>query len=477
MQVYITDRNSVVLCSASNDLPEGNVIAEDKITDDVISGVKTLEMTFVSNEELRSSIVAGHFVLVGGTSLKANDYDLFQIITVKNDTTNETISIYAEDAGMELINRIVGVYQPTTTQTLENALVSTLGAGFSGWSINYTIPKETTRGASYFDFGSEESALTRLQSILNIFNAEMFFTYTINGLKTVERTLNVVSRRGSNDVTHVFHYGVDVSEIVETASIQDLATAFVLYGQDSSGNAKRLSTFSDFPTYSGRTITPTDPAFSGSRSHSYKVSGDRVILADAPQRWGSILNASGEIEQRKMTEYTSAKMLISYALTELEKIVETAFTYEIDFLTVPNGVNVGDKIRIVDDQRGQFLESRIQSWSYSDTTDTYEMTLGSVTRVTGSKAESKTPKVNVLSISSSNGIIGSGTFATELSAVLFRSGQSITSNADLPSSERLVWYKNGVETTEGASASGFILSTTITEATQFSCAVVVETEE
>ena len=476
MQVYITNRDSFVLCSASNDLPEGNVIAEDRITDDVESGVKTLEMTFVSNEELREAIVAGNFILVGGTALKAEDYDLFQIITVKNDTTDETISIYAEDAGMELINRIVGSYQPTQAQTLENALISTLGANFSGWSINYTIPKTTSKGATNFDFTGEESALSRLQAILNIFDAEMFFSYTINGLKMVERTLNIVSRRGSNEVTHVFHYGVDVSDIVETSSIQDLATAFVLYGKDSSGNTKKMSAFSDYSTYSGRTITPTDPAFSGSRRHSYKVSGDRVILADAPQKWGSILNSSGEIEQRKSTDYGSAKLLISYAMKELEKIVETAFTYDIEFLSVPKEVNVGDKIRIVDDNRGQFLESRILSWSYSDTTDTYQMTLGNVTRLTGSKAEQKTPKVNVLSISSSNGIIGSGTFTTELSAVLFRSGQNITSNADLPDGERLVWYKNGVETTEGVSASGFVLTTTITEATQYSCAVVVEME-
>lgn len=389
MIAYITNRNSVVLCSASNDLPNGNTIIADKTSDDVETGVKTLEMSFLTSDDLRTSLEAGNFILVGGTSFRSDDYELFQIITVKNE--DEVISIYGEDAGLELINRVVGAYQPTTDQTLENALISTLGSNYLGWTVNYTIPKETKKGASYFDFASDESALTRLQSILNIFEAEMFFSYSIEGLKTVARTLNIVKRRGSSEVAHVFHYGVDVERILETASIQDLATAFVLYGKDGVGNTINLSRFSDYPTYSGRIITPTDPLFTGKRTHTYIVSGDRVVLADASEKWGSILNRSGEIEQRKTTDYGSAKQLISYALTELEKVIETAFTYEVDFVTVPTGVNVGDQIRIVDDAKGQYLESRVLALSYSDTTETYEMTLGSTVRVEGRKAEAKTP--------------------------------------------------------------------------------------
>lgn len=480
MIVYITDRQSNVLCTASNDLPEGNIITADKITDEVISGVKSLDMTFLWSKELRDSVVPGNFILVGGKSYKENNYDLFQIISVQTDTDKVGITIYAEDAGMELINRICGVYKPTAAVTLETAIKSVIGSNYSGWNVNYTIPKETSKGASYFDFESEESALKRLQSVLAIFGAEMYFSYTVVGLKTVERTLNVVKRRGAAEASHVFHYGVDVSNIVETASIQDLATAFALSGKDSSGNDVLLSKFSDYPTYSDKVITPSDKNFTGVRKHSYKVYGNRVILADAPNMWGSILNASGEVEQRKTTEYTTAKQLISYAMTELEKVVETALTYDVEFVTVPEGVDVGDTVRIVDDDKEQYLESRVQVLSYSDTTDTYEMTLGATTKIEGSKAESKMPTVTVLTISSSEGLIGKNSLTTELSVTVFRNGRAITSADGLDSEERIVWIENGAElpdTDPRITAGGFMLAVNLSSGSTYKAVLRKELEE
>ena len=389
MNIYIANRQGRVVASASNLLPKSNSIISDTITDDVVSGVKTLELSLLETKEIKEFAIPGNFILVGETKMSSDGFLMFQIITATHNRSEYSVSIYAEDVGMDLINRQVGSWKPTGDVTLSQAISQILGVDLGGWVVNYNVPSSMKKGSSYFDYTSEDSALSRLQSVLEKFGLEMYFSYDIKGLEAVERIINIVEHRGSRTSSHLFLYGVDVANIVERKSIEDLATSFILYGADD----KLLSAFSDYSTYRNRVITPSDTDFTGTRVHSYKVSGNEVSCVDAPALWGSNIDPDGKISQVKKTEYKSAKLLISYALTELEKVIEASVTYEVTFNRIPEDVAVGDLIRIVDDRGGLFLEARLMAWEYSDTTGEFSTTLGDFSLLTSSKAESKTVPV------------------------------------------------------------------------------------
>ena len=391
MNIYISNRQNRIIASASNDLPQGNKIIADRFSDDVSTGVKTLEITFTATRQIRECAVPGNFVLVGGTDIEPDAYLLFQIITATFDTASAEVSLYCEDAGMDLINKTVGEWKPTADVTIESAMITILGTDLGGWTINYNVPKSTKKGATYFDYTSEESALTRLQSVLEKFECEMYFTYDIKGLDIIQRTINILNARGDASAPRVFHYGTDVENIVERQSIEELATAFILYGQDANGSEKALKSFSDYATYKDMTITPSTSTFSGKRKHTYKISGNKVYCTDASSLWGSVLAPDGEVSQVKKTEYKNAKTLIAYALTEIEKHIDTAVEYDVTFYDMPNDINVGDTIRIADDIDDTYLEARILAWEYSDTNVDFRITLGNFVELKGSKAEAVIP--------------------------------------------------------------------------------------
>lgn len=478
MNIYISNRQNRIIASASNDLPNGTKILSDTFTDDVETGVKTLDITLIADEKIRESAIVGNFVLVGGTDLQPNDYLLFQIITASFDASSYELTLYCEDAGMDLINRIVGEWKPTSDPTLDDAVVKILGSNYGGWTINYEIPKTTTKGASNFDYSSEESALTRLQSVVEKFGGELFFSYDINGLDVLSRTINIVNHRGSDAAVRVFQYGTDVANIVVKKSIEELATAYVLYGADD----KPLSKFGDYATYRDMEITPeTTALFSGQRKHTYQVSGNTLRLVGRSAMWGSMIDSDGTISQVKKTEYKSAKNLISYALRELEKHVEAISTYDVEFFGVPEGIKIGDTIKIADDYDEIYLEARVLSWEYSDTTADFSATLGDFVELKGSKAQAVVipeleSKLAILSLNSSSGLIGRGGLDTTITATLYRGDSVITSSLELADGERLVWYEDGEEITDDR-VDDFAVQVSISEGKTYTCELVNEEDE
>ena len=68
MTIYIADRLGKVLSIASTNLPKGIRIVDDLMTDEVRSGVKTLELVLAaSDNNIRESASAGNYVLAEGS--------------------------------------------------------------------------------------------------------------------------------------------------------------------------------------------------------------------------------------------------------------------------------------------------------------------------------------------------------------------------------------------------------------------------
>ena len=325
MVIYIANRNSKVIASASSELPENKTLIDDMMEDDLDSGVKTYTCTLIATDKLKEAAVSGNYLLA--------DSQLYTIITDDYDNYNQTISLYCEDAGLDLINMIAGEVK-STSKTLEQWVTSTIGSSSSsGWSYNFAGVNKATKKT--LEYTSAQTATERLLNIIANYDAEMYFTYAIDGFKWIRRTINFTNARGKKDKPRALYMNQDVEKIIRKRSVEDLATVWVMYGKDKKG----LSSLSGYKTVA-KSYTKN--------GHKFTVSGSEVRCTDAIANWTSALDKDGRIVQRKYTEYTSASACINYALREMVKIVDPVITYEVSLRDIYDGAQCGDKVRILD---------------------------------------------------------------------------------------------------------------------------------
>jgi hypothetical protein len=109
--VYFADRKMNILGQASTTLPKGLMVTDDTKNEDVESGVAVFECEFGFDANTRAKIEA--CVEVGNYILRKHDEEneFYTIIDSEVDTKKQTAYIYAEDAGLDLLNEIVGAYE------------------------------------------------------------------------------------------------------------------------------------------------------------------------------------------------------------------------------------------------------------------------------------------------------------------------------------------------------------------------------
>lgn len=439
MILYFADRFCHVLYTASTDAVDGKLILSDTMKDDLTTGVKTLEVKLTRTEESQQVVIPGNLVFQR-TSYGENE--LFTIIESTYDAKSNTISIYCEDAGLDLLNTTVGAWEATASKSLAEC-IATISGSAPGWTILNNSSSTTKMGKEYFSYSGDESFTSRMLSFMTIFGTEMYFSYEIDGLNVIKRYINIVKKRGDAAATHTYTFGVELSNIVQKGTIEDVATAFTLYGVNKKGNRTALSGLSGYSTYSGKTYKPTDTTFPTKRTRSYKVTGNQVQCVEGMTQWGSSLRQWGVITRVKETSYNNAKNAIEYAIREIEKVVDTAYSYEVEFVDIHNEIKTGDYIQIVDEGSKLYLKSRVQGWSKSETGNSFEVTLSNVSKLTSSKAESvDISSIDSWSISVNRSIITEeiGLTRCYLNAMLYLNGTVITDMSMLGANYALRWY-------------------------------------
>ena len=432
MVIYIADRYGEILATAATDLPQNRTIIDDKLTDTIASGVKVFECSLQMNKEQRDAAVTGNYVMA---------YDRpFMIVQSTLTTSNNTIELYCEDAGLSFINKIVGTVK-STSKTLRGWIEATIGTeGASGWEYVFNVNEQATKTLEYT---SESTALERLLDILANYDLEMFFSYSIEGMEWAKKTINFTERRGNADSAHHLYIDKDISEIRREESILNLATVWKMYGKDNKA-LEKLSGYSS----ATKTITTAN--------HTYSVVGSEVRCTDAIDTWKSKLDTDGRIVQVKYTEYTKAANCISYAVREMDKIVDPVYTYEVSFVKLPDDLECGDYVYILDAHDEILASARVIEWSRSETKNIKEATLGDFVTLQSGIADIDFSRYSIytLSISSSNGLTAKDSLTTSLSATVYHNGDPITSAEDLLQGE-LHWYVDDVEVTNNSDPTTF----------------------
>lgn len=360
MIFYFADRKMNILGQASTSLPEGVIISNDRKTEEVDEGVAILEFDLEYDPEWRKKAEAwteaGNYIL----RKDGDDREFYTIISREKDPVNGSVNdIYAEDAGLDLLNEVVGAYKADKAYSAEFYIKKF--SYDSGFEVGVNEVSNLTRKLSW---DGEATATERLLSVATQFdNAEISFSFDVDRMSVVHKYINIFKRRGVNSGVQL-QIGREIKKIRIKDTIEDLATAYVCTGGIPDGKDDPI-------TLAGYKYDDGD----------FYVEGTHLNSRKALQKWSryQIKTETGDnvghIVKTFSYDTTSQSELCNRAVSSLKKICDVNTTYEIELSYLPQGTKIGDTVYIIDHTGELYLSSRLLKieTSVCDNTKTAEL--------------------------------------------------------------------------------------------------------
>ena len=362
MILYFANRKMEILGHASTNLKDGFKASDDLKTEEVETGVAVFECDLFFDDdsriELESMAEAGNYLLRSHD----DENEFYTIIDTEIDTKDRKIYIYAEDAGLDLINEVVGAFEATEAHTADWYINKyTKDSGFE-IGIN-EIPADSARKLSW---EGEATVTERLASIATQFGGfEVSYSFSVQGMEITHKYINIYEQRGK-DVDDQLRLNKDINRIITKKSVANLATALYVTGGTPEGENNPI-------TLNGYEYDDGD----------FYVDGKYLKSRNAVAKWSryiweknTVEGHEGHIVKRYSYDTTEQKTLCSHAVTELKKICDTEVNYEVDIAKLPDNIKIGDRINIVDDRGELYLSTRILKLETSVANGTQKATLG-----------------------------------------------------------------------------------------------------
>lgn len=360
MILYFADRKMNILGQASTSLPEGVIISNDRKTEEVDEGVAILEFDLEYDPEWRKKAEtwteAGNYIL----RKDGDDREFYTIISREKDPVNGSVNdIYAEDAGLDLLNEVVGAYKADKAYSAEFYIKKF--SYDSGFEVGVNEVSNLTRKLSW---DGEATATERLLSVATQFdNAEISFSFDVDRMSVVHKYINIFKRRGVDSGVQL-QIGREIKKIRIKDTIEDLATAYVCTGGIPDGKDDPI-------TLAGYKYDDGD----------FYVEGTHLNSRKALQKWSryQIKTETGDnvghIVKTFSYDTTSQSELCNRAVPSLKKICDVNTTYEIELSYLPQGTKIGDTVYIIDHTGELYLSSRLLKieTSVCDNTKTAEL--------------------------------------------------------------------------------------------------------
>lgn len=358
MIVYFADRRMHILGQASTSLPGGVKIIDDLKTEEVDTGVAAFEFSIPYTKNTKKN--AESWAAVGNYILRKNDdeNEFYTIIDSEDDTSKSEIYVYAEDAGLDLLNEVVGAYE--ADKAYPAAYYIEKFSYDSGFEIGLNEISDLSRKLKW---EGEATATERIASVATQFdNAEVSYSFEVDKLSIVHKYINIHKVRGK-DVGVELRLNRDIDRIITKKSVANLATSLIVTGGTPEGGESPI-------TLNGYKYDDGD----------FHVAGDRLNSRNALEKWSRYLFETGDnvghIVKTFSYNTTSQSELCNRAITELKKCCEPEENYEIDIAKLPDHVKIGDTVNIVDDGGGLYLTARILKLEVSISNRTQKATLG-----------------------------------------------------------------------------------------------------
>lgn len=363
MILYFADRKMNILGYATTQLKSTYLIVDDKKTEEVESGVSSFEceVSWASKDRLKLETMmdAGNYILRSN----GNEKDFLTIIETNIDTSKQTISVYAEDAGMDLLNEVAMPF--IADKAYDIAHYIGLYAIDTGFEIGINEIPNLARKLSW---DGETTCTERIASIATQFdNAEISYSFETKGLLITHKYINIFKKRGK-DTGEQLRLGYEIASIATNKSVANLATSLRVTGGIPDGKEEPI-------TLNGYKYDDGDFYVSGSRLSSRKALAiwSRYVWDREPNKLNGY---TGHIVQAYSYDTTSQQELCAHAITKLKKLCQMEVNYEADIIYLPENVKIGDRVNVVDNEGRLYASTRVLKLETSVTGRKRTATLG-----------------------------------------------------------------------------------------------------
>lgn len=344
MQIYVLNRARETLATTSG-------IYDDKHTLTLDAGSSSYEFKINKSDEASQYMDSGNYIV-----LKDDDGKTWLFTILDYEETQYTKTVYAEDAGIELLNKACDIWKSNGPHSFEYYFnIVTNG---TPWKLGVNQLAGLERTLTY---EGRDTGLGRLLSILKGFDdAECTFDVAVKMNAPSEFKINVYKQVGSDrsDVQMVYNHELD--DITKKESRAEFVTA--LYGV-------------------GGTVTPPDGQETAeqknidfadleySKDGLVTTKGDKFLRAvDANKRFNP--GQTTYIEAFYEYDTQSASELLNRTITRLKKYSEPQYTYTADVKIIDITLKIGDTVTIIDHDYNPalYLSARVAKLekSYTD---------------------------------------------------------------------------------------------------------------
>lgn len=345
MQIYVLNRARETLATTSG-------IYDDKHTLTLDAGSSSYEFKINKSDEASRCMDSGNYIAL------QNDNGKTWLFTILDyEETQYTKTVYAEDAGIELLNKACDIWKSSGPHSFEYYF--NLVTSGTPWKLGVNQLAGLERTLKY---EGRDTGLGRLLSILKGFdNAECTFDVTVKMNAPSEFRINVYKQVGSDRSDVQMVYSHELNDIVKKESRAEFVTALCGVGgtiqtEDGQGNTQDAGNidFADLEYNHDGLVT---------------TKGDKFLRAvDANKRFNP--GQVTYIEAFYEYDTQSASELLNRTVTRLKTYSEPQYTYTADVKVIDSTLKIGDTVTIIDHDYNPalYLSARVAKLekSYTD---------------------------------------------------------------------------------------------------------------
>lgn len=345
MQIYVLNRARETLATSSS-------IYDDKHTLTLDAGSSSYEFKIDKADKASQYMDSGNYIVLQDDNGKTW---LFTILDYEE--TQYTKTVYAEDAGIELLNKACDIWKANGPHSFEYYFnIVTSGTPWK-LGVNQLAGLERT-----LKYEGRDTGLGRLLSILKGFdNAECTFDVSVKMNAPSEFKINVYKSVGSDRSDVQMVYSHELNDIVKKESRAEFVTALcgvggTIQAGDGQGNTQDAGNidFADLEYNKDGLVT---------------TKGDKFLRAvDANKRFNP--GQTTYIEAFYEYDTQSASELLNRTITRLKTYSEPQYTYTADVKIIDSTLKIGDTVTIIDHDYNPalYLSARVAKLekSYTD---------------------------------------------------------------------------------------------------------------
>lgn len=345
MQIYVLNRARETLATTSG-------IYDDKHTLTLDAGSSSYEFKISKNDEASQYMDSGNYIV-----LQDDDGKTWLFTILDYEETQYTKTVYAEDAGIELLNKACDIWKSSGPHSFEYYF--NLVTSGTPWQLGVNQLAGLERTLKY---EGRDTGLGRLLSILKGFDsAECTFDVTVKMNAPSEFKINVYKQVGSDRSDVQMAYSHELNDIVKKESRAEFVTALCGVGgtiqtEDGQGNTQDAGNidFADLEYNHDGLVT---------------TKGDKFLRAvDANKRFNP--GQTTYIEAFYEYDTQSASELLNRTVTRLKTYSEPQYTYTADVKIIDSTLKIGDTVTIIDHDYNPalYLSARVAKLekSYTD---------------------------------------------------------------------------------------------------------------